>query len=181
MAILIRCYTDKSDSLQVPKDLNLSLPELSLDNPKVVSTIKEYINGNKDGSPRIYTMLVQREDLLTTSFQLCAINTYSELHHLTPSGYFWIADDIILVYTGLERLCKKDEVFSKKLEDIIGDRLTNDLLPDGKPNPMIFDPSTWQVRIVRDSVTVERGAMNLLGPPVVKSLKFIVPKIKDKH
>src|SRR5882672_8726857 len=85
MLILVRCNTDKSEGLQVPKDLNLSLSELSLDNPKVVSTIKEYIDGNKDGSPRIYTMLVQRENILTTSFQLCAINTYSELHQLIPS------------------------------------------------------------------------------------------------
>lgn len=176
---LFGCNSEKSDTRQSKTDWELIPSGNTFDNQKITSIIEEYIDNNKE-TPRVYTMLVQRENVLMTSFQLCAIKTYSELHKLVPSDYFWVKDNIVLVYTGLERLSKKDDKFLTRLEGIVGDRLADDLSTDGKtktPNyPMIFDPSTWQVRVSGDSVTVERGVMNLLGPPVVNSLKFVAPK-----
>ncbi len=180
--VVISCNPDTNDN-QVQQDFRLTAPNFSIDNPKIISAIKEYIANNSNSPSRIYTMVVSRENLFTTSFQLSAIATYSELNELIPFGYFMVDDDVVLVYTGLERLHKKDEIFIKQLKGIIGDKLEDDLLQDGKTtNPehrgMIFDPSTWEVKMIRDSIAIERGVFNSIGPPVVEVIKFLPPKVK---
>jgi len=167
--LIISCNPDKSDD-QTQQDFSLIVPNFRIENPKVISVVKEYIKDNGGEPHRVYTMLVQRQNLITTSFQLSAIATYSELDELTPSGYFMVDDDVILVYTGLENL-SKGELFIKQMKDVIGDKLEDN-------QAMIFDPSTWEVKMVRDSVIVERGVINLLGPPVVEAIKFLPPKVK---
>jgi hypothetical protein len=182
---LIGCNINKNDAPQVVEDMSLSVSTFDLNDPRIVSSIKEYIDNNTGEPSRIYTMLVRRDNISTTSFQVSSIITYSELHRLIPSGFFWVDENIVLVYTGLEYLSEPDDEFAKRLVGIIGDRLANDLLADGKTKdaayrPMVFDPSTWNVKITGDSVTVERGVMNLLGPPTVAPLEFIKPKESHK-
>lgn len=72
----------------------------------------------------------------------------------------------------------------KDLKKVIGARLENDLLPDGSRNPdfkaRIYDPSTWEVKLIKDSVVVIRdNVRSILGPPVVEVIKFVLPK-KEK-
>lgn len=181
LVCLISCTSEKKDDVQVQPDFSLVSPSKAvIENPKITSVIKGYIESNTGDPPRIYTLLMKREDILTTSFQLSSIITQSELNEVDPIGYFEVDGDIILVCTGLESLIKEDEAFTKQLRDIIGDRITNDLAPDGTkdPNylPLMFDPSTWEVKVTRDSIAIEKGVANLLGPPIVEIIKFTPPK-----
>ena len=185
ITILVSCSADKTDNHQLVKDGSLDVQDLTVSNAKIISVIREYISNNKGEPSRVYTMLVQRKNVTTTSFQMCSIARYSELQRLNPTGYFWLDDEIVLVYSGLECLSGRDEEFIRKLSALIGDRLGNDLLADRKTvdpayQPPAFDPSTWEMTMTGDSVSVERGVLNLLGPPIVAPLKFIEPKKDGK-
>jgi len=178
---MLGCKPEEKENIEVRSDFSLMIsPELGIENPKLISVIREYIENNTGDPSRVYTLLVKRENILTTSFQLGSIITFSQLNEAAPIGYFEVNNDIVLVCTGLESLCKRDQAFIKELSGIVGDRIVNDLLPDGTkdPNylPKMFDPSTWEVKVTGDSVVIEKGVMNLLGPPVVEIIKFTPPK-----
>jgi hypothetical protein len=164
-------------------DVNVKVAskEFALDNRKVISAIKEYISEHSSGSPKVFTVVIRREDLFTTSLNLHLITWYSQLKELPPYGYFKLDDHVILIYTGLEKLRAYDENFIKELNDVIGKRLENDLMPDGSPNPdfkaRIYDPSTWEVKLTKDSVVVVRdNVRSILGPPIQKVIEFVPPK-----
>lgn len=132
--ILMNCKRqDKSQSnvlSEARPSLNYGVD--SLTNSKIISIVKEYIEDNQDGIPKVYTLVTQRSDLLTSSISLCSITTYSELFKSIPSAYFKIDGNIVLVYTGLEYFNKVDSTFITSLEKAIGNRIEDDLLPDRK-------------------------------------------------
>ncbi|MFZ6013421.1 MAG: hypothetical protein ACOYXT_23970 [Bacteroidota bacterium] len=175
------CDTRKEVAVKAKDfELKFGVPELS--NPKINSVIQEYIEGNQDGIPKVYTMVVQRKDILTTSISICALTTYDELYKLLPSGYFKVNDNVVLVYTGLEHLEMPDSTFMKELEKTVGNRIEDNLLEDRKTidpdyEARIYDPHAWEIKLVKDSVIVNRdSAINVLGPPIVEVIKFVPPK-----
>lgn len=158
----------------------------SLRNMKIISFIKEYIEDNQDGVPKVYTLVTQRKDISTSYISLCCMTTYSEMFESIPSGYFKIDDNVVLVYTGLEYFNKPDSKFIRELEMVVGNRIEDDLLSDRKTRnaeheTRIYDPKAWEIIIKMDSIIVNRdSATNVLGPPMTRMIKFVPKRNKKK-
>jgi hypothetical protein len=182
ISILFNCCEKENTSVKA--DLSIRFGTFNLFDTRIDSVLKEYIQTNKDGIPKVYTMVVQREDISTTSITLCSITRYSELYNLIPSGYFKIDDDIVLTYTGLETMQKPDSSFIKELEKVVANRIEDDLLLDRRtidPNRTIriYDQQAWEIRLTKKTVVVNRdSARNTLAPPIVDVIKFVPPKKK---
>lgn len=180
------CFSSCSTQEKPPSEENILRLKvdstlLNFRNERVIESIREYIQNNSEGVPRVYTMVIKRDGLLTTSFTLCSITTYNELSKSIPTGYFLIDNKVVLVYTGLEKLQQPDQKFVNELKYVIGDDLENNLLPDGTLDPnynaRIFDPWAWEIKLVKDSLIINKdSARNVLGPPVVEVIKFVPPK-----
>lgn len=174
---------DNSSKTDAKDSSSIILRDFNLNNPKIIAVIKDYISNNITGPPRVFTLVIQRKDYLTTSMNLCSIGLYSTFNEMLPSGYFKIDDHLILVYTGLERFSEPDSKYVEELKSVIGNRLQNNLLPNGSINPDVnvpmYDPQAWEITLFKDSILANRdSARNVLGPPIQRVIKFVPPKEK---
>lgn len=151
--------------------LAIRLSEFKLNNEKVISSIKSYIDSSSKISC-IYAITIEREDLITTSYKLSTIASYRQVNETSPAGYFLLDDDLILVYTGLERIVRTDDRFKAELKNAIGNRIENDTL-------MVFCPSTRHYKLKGDSLIDMGTVFDPLGPPLNGKIKFVFPRVKN--
>lgn len=161
-------YSCSSEPRNIVSPLTLKLSELKLNNDQVLSSIKSYIDSSSRVSG-IYAITIEREDLQTTSYKLSTIVNYNQVERNNPSGYFLLDNNIVLVYTGLEKIMELDDQFMRDLKMAIGDKINND-------TAMVYCPPTRHFKLKADSLVDMGLAFDPLGPPVVNRIRFSPPK-----
>lgn len=78
VAFTVACNSEKKSREENGISVKVASKEFTFDNPKVISVIEEYISQHSSGPPKVFTAVIQREDLFTTSLNLYVITWYSQ-------------------------------------------------------------------------------------------------------
>ncbi len=149
---------------------------LVLSNNKLLNVIKEYDSLYHKDSNYVIILVISQNKINDVHYLISYFVSKRQLLDYIPSGYFFINNQLILLYAGIEEIFKINEKYKDSLLKLTTNLLFDDI---GTDNSIIAHPPVWQIKMIDDSISIKKGFYSnvLINFKLKSKTKFIPPKV----
>jgi hypothetical protein len=140
-------------------------------NSAVENAFMQYVESSRTKRPKIYKLVLDQRD--KRSFRLTSMISQHDLQHTVPLSYMKIGEELVFVYTGLEKLVVIDSAYTNFIKKLAAEKLKQPLLVEKEAVPPLYDPPVWRITMTGDSVWIDKTVYSPdVEEPVESTIDF---------